>query len=56
MLIIVTIPIVCNGTFNASVSFGGTSIVIVVGVVIESVNQVKGKLSTYTQKGFLSKF
>ena len=35
-LTIVIIPIFFNGIFGASVSFGGTSIIIIVGVVIET--------------------
>jgi membrane-anchored glycerophosphoryl diester phosphodiesterase (GDPDase) len=34
LIILALIPIVCSGLFNANVSFGGTSIIIIVGVVI----------------------
>jgi len=53
LLFIVTIPMVFNGSFNASVSFGGTSIVIVVGVIIETVNQIKGQLTTFSHAKFI---
>ena len=56
MLLIVTIPIVINGSFNASVSFGGTSIVIVVGVIIETVIQLKGKVTSFNTLSIMNKF
>ena len=31
----------CTGFFNASVSFGGTSIIIIVGVVLETLKQIE---------------
>ena len=54
MLVIVTIPIVCNGLFNASVSFGGTSIIIVAAVAVEIMTQMKSMTAMYTHKGFVS--
>jgi preprotein translocase subunit SecY len=54
MLVIVTIPIVCNGLFNASVSFGGTSIIIVAAVAVEVMTQMKSMTAMYTHKGFVS--
>jgi len=53
MLFIVTIPMIFNGQFNASVSFGGTSIVIVVGVIVETMSQIRSMQTTYRTKGFL---
>ena len=32
LMIVALIPIMCTGFFNASVSFGGTSIIIIVGL------------------------
>ena len=55
MLFIVTIPMIFNGTLNASVSFGGTSIVIVVGVIVETMTQVKSMNTSYQTHGFLSR-
>ncbi len=53
-LIFVTIlPIFFNGVFSASVSFGGTSIIIVVGVVIETIKQVESQMTVRYYKGFL---
>ena len=41
LLIIALIPIMCTGFFNASVSFGGTSVIIIVGVVLETLKQIE---------------
>ena len=43
LLIVCTIPIVFNGAFGASVSFGGTSIIIIVGVVLETLKQIESR-------------
>lgn len=52
--IVSMIPIVLNGLFDANVSFGGTSIIIIVGVVIETLNQVESQMLVRNYKGFLS--
>lgn len=52
--IVAIIPIVFNGLFNASVSFGGTSIIIIVGVVIETLKQVESQMLVRNYKGFLN--
>lgn len=51
--IVAIIPIVFNGLFGANVSFGGTSIIIVVGVVIETLKQVESHMMVRNYKGFL---
>lgn len=48
------IPIIFNGFFSANVSFGGTSIIIVVGVVLETLTQIESQLLVRNYKGFLS--
>lgn len=48
------IPIFFNGVFNARVSFGGTSIIIIVGVVIETIKQIESRMVVRYYKGFLS--
>jgi len=48
------IPIFFNGVFNANVSFGGTSIIIIVGVVIETIKQIESQMVVRYYKGFLS--
>lgn len=54
LLIVVTIPIVFNGVFGASVSFGGTSIIIIVGVILETLKQIESQMLVRNYKGFLS--
>ena len=41
LTIISVIPIFFSGVFNADVSFGGTSIIIIVGVVLETIRQIE---------------
>jgi len=48
------VPIFFNGVFNARVSFGGTSIIIIVGVVIETIKQIESRMVVRYYKGFLS--
>lgn len=54
LTIIAVIPIFFNGVFGASVSFAGTSIIIVVGVVIETLKQIESKMRVRYYKGFLN--
>lgn len=48
------VPIFFNGVFGANVSFGGTSIIIIVGVVIETVKQIESQMLVRYYKGFLN--
>ena len=45
---------VINGVFGANVSFGGTSLIIVVGVVLETLKQIESRMLVRNYKGFLS--
>ena len=54
LTIVAVIPIVFNGIFNAEVSFGGTSIIIIVGVVIETIKQIESQMLVRYYKGFLN--
>ncbi|MEI3199786.1 MAG: preprotein translocase subunit SecY [Lachnospiraceae bacterium] len=54
LLIVVTIPIFFNGVFGASVSFGGTSLIIIVGVILETLKQIESQMLVRNYKGFLS--
>ena len=49
------IPIFFNGVFNASVSFAGTSIIIIVGVIVQTIKQIESQMLVRHYKGFLSK-
>lgn len=48
------IPIFFSGAFSADVSFGGTSIIIIVGVIIETIKQIEAQLLVRHYKGFLN--
>ncbi len=52
--ILALLPIIFNGLFAASVSFGGTSIIIVVGVVIETLKQIESMMMVRNYKTFLN--
>ena len=52
--IVAVIPIFFNGVFKADVSFGGTSIIIIVGVVIETLKQIESQMRVRYYKGFLN--
>ena len=52
--IVAVIPIFFNGVFKANVSFGGTSIIIIVGVVIETLKQIESQMRVRYYKGFLN--
>ncbi len=54
LVIVAIIPFFFNGVFNASVSFGGTSIIIIVGVILETVKQIESMMVVRNYKGFLN--
>lgn len=54
LAIIAVIPIFFNGVFGASVSFAGTSIIIVVGVIIETLKKIESQMRVRYYKGFLN--
>ena len=54
LCIVAILPIMFNGLFGASVSFGGTSLIIIVGVVIETLKQVESQMMVRNYRGFLS--
>ena len=54
LVIVAVIPFFFNGVFGADVSFGGTSIIIIVGVILETVKQVESQLLVRNYKGFLN--
>lgn len=53
LLIVAVVPFICSGLFNAAVSFGGTSLIIVVSVVLETLTQVESQMLVRNYKGFL---
>ncbi|MBO4280637.1 MAG: preprotein translocase subunit SecY [Lachnospiraceae bacterium] len=55
LTIVALLPIICCGAFNVtSLGFGGTSLIIVVGVILETLKQVESMMLTRHYKGFLS--
>jgi len=54
LIIVALIPTVFSGIFNAQVSFGGTSLIIIVGVVIETIKQIESKMIVRNYSGFLT--
>ena len=54
LCIVVILPFFFNGVFGANVSFAGTSIIIVVGVILETVKQIESMMLVRNYKGFLN--
>ena len=54
LIIVAMIPIIFNGVFGASVSFGGTSLIIIVGVILETMKQIESQMLVRNYKGFLN--
>ena len=54
LTIVCIIPYFFNGIFNASVSFGGTSLIIIVSVVLETMKQIESQMLVRNYKGFLN--
>ena len=53
LTIIAVLPYIFSGVFKASVSFGGTSLIIIVSVVLETVKQLESQMLVRNYKGFL---
>lgn len=54
LIIVVLIPIFFSGMFGANVSFGGTSIIIIVGVILETLEQIEAAMQVHNYKGFIA--
>ncbi len=54
LVIIAIIPIFFNGMFGADVSFGGTSLIIIVSVILETIKQIESMMLVRNYKGFLN--
>lgn len=54
LIIVAVIPYIFNGIFGANVSFGGTSLIIIVSVILETVKQIESLLLVRNYKGFLN--
>lgn len=54
LTIVAVIPFFFNGVFGANVSFGGTSIIIIVGVILDTLKQIESMMVVRNYKGFLN--
>lgn len=54
LIIIQVIPFFFNGVFGATVSFAGTSLIIIIGVVLETVKQIESQMLVRNYTGFLN--
>ncbi len=54
LTIVAVIPIFFSGAFGADVSFGGTSLIIIVGVVLETLKQIESQMLVRHYRGFIS--
>ena len=53
LIIVAVIPYIFSGIFGAQVSFGGTSLIIIVSVILETVKQIESQMMVRNYKGFL---
>lgn len=54
LLVVAVVPFICSGLFNATVSFAGTSLIIVVSVILETISQIESQMLVRNYKGFLN--
>lgn len=54
LIIVAVLPFVFNGVFKASVDFGGTSLIIIVSVILETIKQIESLMLVRNYKGFLN--
>ena len=54
LVFVCLIPIILSGIFNSNFSFGGTSVIIIVGVIVETIKQIESQLLVRHYKGFLN--
>ena len=54
LCIVAIIPFVFNGLFNASVSFGGTSLIIIGSVTLDTLKQIESMMVVRNYRGFLN--
>ncbi|MCF0143334.1 MAG: preprotein translocase subunit SecY [Parasporobacterium sp.] len=55
LIIVALIPIIVSGIFSARLSFAGTSIIIVVGVILETAKKIESMMLVRNYSGFLAK-
>ncbi|MBZ2175254.1 preprotein translocase subunit SecY [Schnuerera sp. xch1] len=53
LALIASLPIILSRVFNLNIDFGGTAIIIVVGVALETIKQIESQMLMRNYKGFL---
>ena len=56
LVVVQVVPIFFNGWFGANVSFGGTSLIIIASVILETLKQIESQMLVRNYKGFLSNY
>ena len=54
LTVIGILPFIFQGIFNAKISFGGTSLIIIVSVILETLKSVESQMLVRNYKGFLN--
>ena len=54
LAIIAVIPIIFTGIAKANINFGGTSLIIIAGVILETLKQIESRMLVRHYKGFLN--
>ncbi len=54
LMVVAVVPIFFSGAFGANVSFSGTSLIIIVGVILETMKQIESMMLVRHYKGFLN--
>ena len=54
LILVQVVPILFNGWLGANVSFGGTSLIIIVSVTLETIKQIESQMLVRNYKGFLN--
>jgi preprotein translocase subunit SecY len=54
LALIGVLPFIFNGIFGANVSFGGTSLIIIVSVILDTMKQIESQMLVRNYKGFLN--
>ncbi len=53
LAVVAVVPMILSGVFKANISFFGTSIIIIVGVVLETIKKVESQMVVRNYQGFL---
>lgn len=54
LMFVVFVPVFVCGITGANISFGGTSLIIIAGVILETMDQIEAMIKTHHYEGFLS--